>query len=82
MFIEPRELVDLNNAIKVADREIDREVRGFSRPLRGWSPHKPIVIAAGLDSLGGARRNRRARLFWNATAVASGRLERRRADPP
>jgi DNA mismatch repair protein MutS2 len=33
VFLEPRELVDLNNAIKVADLEIDREVRRILREL-------------------------------------------------
>ncbi|HJR78021.1 MAG TPA: endonuclease MutS2 [Nitrospiraceae bacterium] len=35
VFLEPRELVDLNNAIKVADLEIDREVRRILRELSG-----------------------------------------------
>ena len=33
VFLEPRELVDLNNAIKVADLEIEREVRRILREL-------------------------------------------------
>jgi DNA mismatch repair protein MutS2 len=33
VFLEPRELVDLNNAIKVADLEVEREVRRILREL-------------------------------------------------
>jgi DNA mismatch repair protein MutS2 len=51
VFIEPRELVDLNNAIKVADREIDREVRKILRELSGLVGSNSEVIGAGLDAL-------------------------------
>ena len=35
VFVEPRELVDLNNTIKVAELEIDREVRRILKELSG-----------------------------------------------
>ncbi len=39
VFLEPRELVELNNAIKVADLEIDREVRRILQGVvRAGSP--------------------------------------------
>jgi DNA mismatch repair protein MutS2 len=48
VFLEPRELVDLNNAIKVADREIDRAVSRRKRTsfaqawthLQSWTPSR------------------------------------------
>jgi DNA mismatch repair protein MutS2 len=44
-------MVDLNNAIKVADREIDREVLRILRELSGRiAEHAPILLA-GLDAL-------------------------------
>jgi len=51
VFLEPRELVDLNNAIKVADREIDREVMRILRELSSRLAEKAEVILAGLDAL-------------------------------
>ena len=51
VFLEPRELVDLNNAIKVADREIDREVMRILRELSGRLAEKSGIILAGLDAL-------------------------------
>ncbi|HET7909856.1 MAG TPA: hypothetical protein VFL19_04040, partial [Nitrospira sp.] len=51
VFIEPRELVDLNNAIKVADREIDREVMRILRELSGRIAEQADVIVAGLNAL-------------------------------
>ena len=51
VFVEPRELVDLNNAIKVADREIDREVMRILRELSGRIAEKADVILSGLDIL-------------------------------
>jgi len=51
VFLEPRELVDLNNAIKVADREIDREVMRILRELSGRLAEKADVIRAGVDAL-------------------------------
>ncbi len=51
VFLEPRELVDLNNAIKVADLEIEREVRRILRELSGLAAAKSHVIAAGVEAL-------------------------------
>jgi len=51
VFLEPRELVDLNNAIKVADREIDREVMRILRELSGGLAEKADIILSGLDVL-------------------------------
>lgn len=51
VFLEPRELVDLNNAIKVADREIDREVLRILRDLSGRIAEKAGIILAGLEAL-------------------------------
>lgn len=51
VFLEPRELVDLNNAIKVADREIDREVLRILRDLSGLVAEKAEVIVAGIEAL-------------------------------
>ena len=51
VFLEPRELVDLNNAIKVADREIDREVLRILRELSNRIAEKSGIILAGLDAL-------------------------------
>ena len=51
VFLEPRELVDLNNAIKVADREIDREVMRILRELSGRIAENADLILAGLEIL-------------------------------
>lgn len=51
VFLEPRELVDLNNAIKVADREIDREVRKILRELSEAVAKHEDLIVAGVDVL-------------------------------
>jgi DNA mismatch repair protein MutS2 len=51
VFLEPRELVDLNNAIKVADREIDREVLRILRDLSGLVAEKADVIVSGIVAL-------------------------------
>lgn len=51
VFIEPRELVELNNAIKVADLEVDREVHRILRDLSGLVAEKADLILGGLDVL-------------------------------
>ncbi|HEX2055699.1 MAG TPA: Smr/MutS family protein, partial [Nitrospiraceae bacterium] len=57
VFLEPRELVDLNNAIKVADLEIDREVRRILRELsslvaeRAHDLRGMIEVLADLDCI-------------------------------
>jgi len=51
VFIEPRELVELNNSIKVADLEIEREVRHILRELSALVAAQSEVVLAGLDAL-------------------------------
>lgn len=51
VFIEPRELVELNNSIKVADLEIEREVRRILRDLSALVAAQSEVVLAGLDTL-------------------------------
>ncbi len=51
VFIEPRELVELNNSIKVADLEIEREVRRILRELSTLFAAQSEVVLAGLDAL-------------------------------
>jgi DNA mismatch repair protein MutS2 len=51
VFIEPRELVELNNSIKVADLEIEREVRRILRELSALLAKQSEVMLAGLDVL-------------------------------
>lgn len=51
VFLEPRELVDLNNDIKVADREIDREVRRILRELSALIANKAGIILAGIGAM-------------------------------
>ena len=51
VFLEPRELVDLNNAIKVADREVDREVLRILRDLSSRIAEQADVILTGMEAL-------------------------------
>lgn len=51
VFIEPRELVELNNSIKVADLEIEREVRRILRELSSLVAAQAELMLAGLDAL-------------------------------
>jgi DNA mismatch repair protein MutS2 len=51
VFIEPRELVELNNSIKVADLEIEREVRRILRELSALVAAQSEVILAGIETL-------------------------------
>ncbi|MEO6308553.1 MAG: endonuclease MutS2, partial [Nitrospiraceae bacterium] len=51
VFIEPRELVELNNSIKVVDLEIEREVRRILRVLSALVAAQSEVMLAGLDAL-------------------------------
>ena len=51
VFLEPRELIELNNAIKVADLEIDREVRRILRELSALVAHDADTITIMLDVL-------------------------------
>ncbi len=51
VFIEPRELVELNNSIKVVDLEIEREVRRILRELSACVAAQSEAVMAGLDAL-------------------------------
>ena len=51
VFLEPRELVELNNSIKVADLEIEREVRRILRELSALVAAQSEIVLAGLDAL-------------------------------
>ncbi len=51
VFIEPRELVELNNSIKVADLEIEREVRRILQELSALIAEQSEVVLAGLEAL-------------------------------
>jgi DNA mismatch repair protein MutS2 len=51
VFIEPRELVDLNNSIKVADLEIDREIRRILRELTALLAPRALDLSRGMDLL-------------------------------
>lgn len=51
VFIEPRELVDLNNSIKVADLEIEREIRRILRELTALLAPRAPDLSRGLDIL-------------------------------
>ncbi len=51
VFIEPRELIDLNNAIKVADLDVEREVRRILRELTASVAEKADSIGEGVERL-------------------------------
>jgi DNA mismatch repair protein MutS2 len=51
VFIEPRELVELNNSIKVADLEIEREVRRILRELSALVAAQAELMLTGLEAL-------------------------------
>ncbi|MFO0700532.1 MAG: endonuclease MutS2 [Nitrospira sp.] len=51
VFLEPRELVELNNSIKVADLEIEREVRRILRELTALVAAKAEAVAQGIEVL-------------------------------
>jgi DNA mismatch repair protein MutS2 len=51
VFIEPRELVELNNSIKVVNLEIEREVRRILRELSARVAEQAEVVLAGLEAL-------------------------------
>ena len=52
VFLEPRELVDLNNAIKVADLEVDREVKRILQDLSLEVAGHATALLAGMEGLG------------------------------
>lgn len=51
VFIEPRELIELNNSIKVADLEIEREVRRILRELSALVAAQAEVVLVGIEAL-------------------------------
>jgi len=51
VFLEPRELVELNNSIKVSDLEVEREVRRILRELTELVAEQAQAIRAALDGL-------------------------------
>jgi DNA mismatch repair protein MutS2 len=51
VFIEPRELIDLNNAIKVADLDVEREARRILRELTALVAEKADSIGEGVERL-------------------------------
>lgn len=51
VFLEPRELVELNNSIKVAELEVEREVRRILHDLSAKAAGHVPAILAGLDAL-------------------------------
>jgi DNA mismatch repair protein MutS2 len=51
VFVEPRELVELNNSIKVADLEIEREVRRILRELSALVAAQSELVLAGVEAL-------------------------------
>ena len=51
MFLEPRELVELNNSIKVADLEIEREVHRILRELTALVASRAEEIGQGIEAL-------------------------------
>src|SRR5215467_13778015 len=51
VFLEPRELVELNNSIKVADLEVEREVRRILRELTERVAEQAGAVFADVDAL-------------------------------
>src|SRR5215471_15946019 len=51
VFLEPRELVELNNSIKVADLEVGREVRRILRELTERVAEQAGAVLAAVDAL-------------------------------
>lgn len=51
VFLEPRELVELNNSIKVADLEIEREVRRILRELTLQVAGQAEALRTGIEVL-------------------------------
>jgi DNA mismatch repair protein MutS2 len=51
VFLEPRELVELNNAIKVADLEVEREVQRILRELTARVASNAEEIEQGIEVL-------------------------------
>jgi len=51
IFLEPRELVELNNSIKVADLEVEREVQRILRELTSVVASRAEDISRGIEVL-------------------------------
>ncbi len=51
IFLEPRELVELNNSIKVADLEVEREVQRILRELTSLVAYRAEEISQGIEVL-------------------------------
>ncbi|MDR4464570.1 MAG: endonuclease MutS2 [Nitrospira sp.] len=51
VFLEPRELVELNNSIKVADLAVEREVQRILRELTGLVASRADAIGQGIEVL-------------------------------
>lgn len=51
VFLEPRELVELNNSIKVADLEVEREVRRILRELTELVGGQAEAMRSAVDAL-------------------------------
>jgi DNA mismatch repair protein MutS2 len=51
VFLEPRELVELNNSIKVADLEVEREVQRILRELSALLASKGDLVRQGMEVL-------------------------------
>lgn len=51
VFLEPRELVELNNSIKVADLEVEREVRRILRELTALVASESDELGRGVEVL-------------------------------
>jgi DNA mismatch repair protein MutS2 len=51
VFLEPRELVELNNSIKVADLEVEREVQRILRELTSLVASRAEDISQGIEVL-------------------------------
>ncbi|MGZ8422821.1 MAG: endonuclease MutS2, partial [Nitrospira sp.] len=72
VFLEPRELVELNNSIKVVDLEVEREVRRILRELSAMIAPHTAELAGGVAVLG----------ELDAIAAKAGLSQRLHAVPP
>jgi DNA mismatch repair protein MutS2 len=88
VFLEPRELVELNNSIKVADLEIEREVQRILRELTALVASDADKIEQGIEVLAEcdvikARAEMSRRLKCNPVALNSdGRILLKQARHP
>ncbi len=88
VFLEPRELVELNNSIKVADVEIEREVQRILRELSTVVASQSGLITQGIEVLAQcdvikARAEMSRRLKCNPVALnESGRVILKQARHP